>query len=136
MTSPILVSPLLGNTIGSTDGFVAAEWKDPGGSTEERRLLAPLHLHHNDDEIWYVLEGTLCVQIGENEIEAHAGAAVMGPRGMPHTFWNPGPDPVRYLVLMTPNTYNLIQEMHETSDRSTERLRNIFAKYDCELLEG
>lgn len=136
MTSPILVSPLLGNTIGATDGFVAAEWQDPGGCSEERRLIAPLHLHRNDDEIWYVLEGTLCVQIDENEVEAHAGAAVLAPRGTAHTFWNPGPGPVRYLLLMTPNTYRLIQEIHESQDRSPERLHSLFEKYDSELIEA
>lgn len=33
-------------------------------------LIAPLHKHHNDDEAWYVLEGTLGFQIGDTIVEA------------------------------------------------------------------
>ncbi len=134
MSSPILVSPLLKDTIGSTDGFVVAEWQDPGGETSKQRPIAPLHLHHQDDEIWYVLEGTLCVQIDEAEIEAHAGAAVLAPKGTPHTYWNAGPGRVRYLLVMTSNIYRLIQEIHTLHDRNPETLRTLFQKYDSELL--
>ena len=30
-------------------------------------------------------------------------------RGVPHTFWNPGPGPARDLLIMTPNAHRLIQ---------------------------
>jgi mannose-6-phosphate isomerase-like protein (cupin superfamily) len=135
MTSPTPAPPLLGNTIGSTvDGFVVAEWQDAGGPANERRLIAPLHLHHRDDEVWYVLEGTLRVQVGDSEIEAHPGAAVLAPRGTPHTYWNPGPGHLRYLLVMTANTFRLIQEIHATVDRTPTVLRALFRKYNSELL--
>jgi mannose-6-phosphate isomerase-like protein (cupin superfamily) len=101
MSSPILVTPLLGNVIGSADSLIVAEWQDPGGQTSKEHPIAPLHVHHHDDEIWYVLEGSLCVQLEDAEIEAHAGSAVLAPKGTAHTFWNPGPGPVRYLMFMT-----------------------------------
>jgi mannose-6-phosphate isomerase-like protein (cupin superfamily) len=47
----------------------------------------------DEDEAWYVLEGTLRFRIGDREIEAHAGTAVFGPRGVPHTYANRGPVP-------------------------------------------
>jgi mannose-6-phosphate isomerase-like protein (cupin superfamily) len=135
MSSPALAPPLFGNTIGSTgEGFVVAEWQDAGGSTNERRLIAPLHLHHRDDELWYVLEGILHVQVGDSEVEAHPGTAVLVPRGTVHTFWNPGPGRLRYLLVMTTNTFRLIQEIHATIDRSPTVLRALFEKYDSELL--
>jgi mannose-6-phosphate isomerase-like protein (cupin superfamily) len=135
MTSPTPAPPLLGNTIGSTaDGFVVAEWQDAGGPVNERRLIAPLHLHHRDDEVWYVLEGTLRVQVANSEIEAHPGAAVFAPRGTPHTYWNPGPGRLRYLLVMTANTFRLIQEIHATVDRRPTVLRALFRKYNSELL--
>ena len=135
MTSPTPAPPLLGNTIGSTaDGFVVAEWQDAGGPANERRLIAPLHLHHRDDEAWYVLEGTLGVQVGDSEIEARPGAAVLAPRGTPHTYWNPGPGRLRYLLVMTANTFRLIQEIHATVDRTPTMLRALFRKYNSELL--
>jgi mannose-6-phosphate isomerase-like protein (cupin superfamily) len=135
MSSLTFAPSLLGNTVGSaTEGVVVAEWQDPGGPSKERRLIAPLHLHHADDEIWYVLEGTLRVQVGDNEIEAHCGSAVLAPRGTPHTYWNPGPGRVRYLLIMTTNIFNLIQAIHATADRNPAVLRELFRKYNSELL--
>jgi mannose-6-phosphate isomerase-like protein (cupin superfamily) len=69
--------PLAGHTLGSpSDSFVIAEWQDPGGYTGPPRLIAPLHIHHSDDEAWYVLEGTLCVRVGDDDIEARTGSGV------------------------------------------------------------
>src|SRR6266481_9320131 len=90
--SPMIASPLAGNVLGSVgDAFVIAEWRDAGGPPGPPRLIAPLHVHHRDDEAWYVLEGALVVQVGNDQVEARAGAAVFVPRGTLHTYWNPGP---------------------------------------------
>ena len=137
MSSPIIASPLAGNTIGSgTDAFVIAEWQDAGGHTGAPRLIAPRHVHHSDDEAWYVLEGALRVQVGADEVEARAGSAVFVPRGTPHSYWNPGPGRVRYLLVMTSNILRLIQEIHAMPDRNPAALRAVFKKYDSELLDA
>jgi mannose-6-phosphate isomerase-like protein (cupin superfamily) len=137
MNLPKTASPLRGQTIGSPDGaFVIAEWQDPGGYIGPPRLIAPRHLHHSDDEAWYVLEGTLVVQVGDDEVEARAGSAVFVPRNTPHTYWNPGPEPARYLLVMTSNIFRLIQEIHAMPDRSKPALQMIFRKFNSELLDG
>jgi mannose-6-phosphate isomerase-like protein (cupin superfamily) len=126
---------LAGRVLGSTENnFVIAEWQDPGGPPGPPRLIAPLHVHFNDDEAWYVLEGTLMVRRGDEEVEANAGAAVLVPRGMPHTYWNPDTKPLRYLLVMTPNIYGLIQHIHAMKERSVPALREVFKKHDSELL--
>ena len=136
MSSPILAPPLSGNVLGSvSDAFVIAEWRDGGGPPGPPRLIAPLHLHHRDDEAWYVLEGVLRVLVGNNEVEARAGSGVFVPRGTPHTYWNPGPGPVRYLLVMTANIFRLIQAIHAMTDRSPANLRAVFKKHDSELLD-
>jgi len=128
---------LSGRVIGSTnDAFVIAEWRDPGGPPGPPRLIAPPHLHRSDDEAWYVLEGTLCVRVGQEVVEAHAGSAVFVPRGTPHTYWNPGQDPLRYLLVMTSNIYRMIQEIHAMHERTPSALRAAFAKYGSELLDA
>jgi mannose-6-phosphate isomerase-like protein (cupin superfamily) len=138
MNSPIIAPSLSGQVIsssGSTDGaFVIAEWQDPGGPLGPPRLIAPLHIHHNDDEAWYVLEGALRLRVGGDEIEARAGSAVFVSRGKAHTYWNPGPGPVRYLLVMTTNIYRLIQEIHAMPERNPVALQAVFKKYDSELL--
>jgi mannose-6-phosphate isomerase-like protein (cupin superfamily) len=133
-----MIAPrLAGNVIGSVGAnFVIAEWKDAGGPPGPARWIAPLHLHHNDDEAWYVLEGTLCVRVGKDIVEAHAGSSVFVPRGIPHTYWNPGAGLVRYLLVMTSNVYSLIQDIHVMADRSPATLRAVFEKHDSELLGG
>jgi mannose-6-phosphate isomerase-like protein (cupin superfamily) len=137
MSAPNIVPPLAGKVIGSIhDAFVIAEWRDPGGPPGPPRLIAPPHLHRSDDEAWYVLEGALCVRVGNDVVEAQAGAAVFVPRGTAHTYWNPGPGPTRYLLVMTANIYRLIQEIHAMPERTPPALRAMFAKYDSELLDS
>lgn len=133
----MIAAPLSGNVLGSVnDAFVIARWQDAGGYVGPPRLIAPLHVHHRDDEAWYVLEGTLCVLVRKEEVEARAGSGVFVPRGTPHTYWNPGPGPVRYLLIMTSNIYRLIQEIHAMQIRTSAALRAVFGKYDSELLDS
>jgi mannose-6-phosphate isomerase-like protein (cupin superfamily) len=135
MSSPIIAPPLAGSVIGSVGSdFVIAEWKDAGGPPGPARWIAPLHLHRNDDEAWYVLEGTLCVRVGTTEVRAEAGSAVLVPRGTPHTYWNPGAGPARYLLVMTSNIYSLIQDIHGLTERSPAALRTVFERHESELL--
>ena len=135
MNKQMIAPPLIGNVLGTpNDSFVIAEWQDAGGPTEPPRFIAPRHLHHHDDEAWYVLEGVLRVQSGENEIEARAGSAVLVPRGMPHTYWNAGPGRLRYLLIMTPNIFSLIQGIHALKERTPATLQELFRKHDSELL--
>ena len=82
------------------------------------------------------MEGALCVRVGKEEVEAHAGSAVFVARGTPHTYWNPGPAPTRYLLVMTANIYRLIQEIHAMKERTPAALRAVFTKYDSELFDG
>src|SRR2546428_13732015 len=99
MNSQGVAAPLAGQVLGSIgDGFVIAEWQDAGAPPGPPRWIAPLHLHHNDDEAWYVLEGMLRLRVGRDEVEAREGAAVFVPRGTPPTYWDSGPGPGRYPV--------------------------------------
>lgn len=116
------------------DSFVIAEWRDVGGPPGPRRLIAPLHVHRSDDEAWYVLEGRLGVQVGDRDVEAGPGEGIFVPRGTPHTYWNAGPEPMRYLLVMTSNIYALIQDIHSTQERTPETMKTVFERYDSTLL--
>jgi quercetin dioxygenase-like cupin family protein len=67
-----------------------------------RALGAPMHIHEREDEISHVLAGRLGAQVGDTVVEAGPGDTVVKPRGVPHAFWNPGDEPVRFLELITP----------------------------------
>ena len=105
--------PLAAGAVGNREGqFVLVEWSDPGGLTSRERPIAGLHVHHSDDEAWYVLEGTLGFRVGDEVVEAGPSAAVLVPRGTPHTFWNARPEPARYVLVMTPRIQRLVRELH------------------------
>ena len=95
-----------------------------------RHWIAPLHVHHADDEAWYVLEGELGFRLGDEEVVAGAGFAVMASRGTPHTFWNAGDVEARYLLVMTPRIAHLIEAIHAPG----ADIPAVFAAHDSELL--
>ena len=71
------------------------------------QLIAPgdattWHIHHAEDESFYVVAGTITVRIGEERFTVGPGGYAFGPRGIPHGFRNTGGTPVRVLLLATP----------------------------------
>ena len=87
------------------DELVIEDW------TGEPGLVAPLHVHHEDDEAWLVLQGVLVVQVGDEEVRAGPGDAVGVPAGTPHAYSIA--EPARYLIAMTPRIRELITRLHE-----------------------
>lgn len=108
---------------------MVAEWKDEGVTSAERPV-APLHVHHQDDEAWYVVEGRLGVRLGSQVVEAGVGEAVLAVRGTPHTYWNATQGLTRYLLIVPPRLMALIDELHGGSGDYPA----IFRRYDSELL--
>lgn len=49
-----------------------------------------------------MLEGEIGVMIGDEVFTATKGSYVLKPRGIPHTFWNPGPEPARVVEIFSP----------------------------------
>ena len=64
----------------------------------------PWHLHHNEDESFYVIEGEVLFIVGEEQqrITAGPGTFVFGPREIPHGFRVAGSSPARMLIEATP----------------------------------
>jgi mannose-6-phosphate isomerase-like protein (cupin superfamily) len=110
------------------DDLVLVEWTAEVGT----HWIAPLHVHHADDEAWYVLEGELGFQLGEEEVTAAAGSAVLAPRGTPHTYRNTGDMEARYLLVMTPRLAHLIESIHAPG----ADIPALFAEHESELLPG
>ena len=51
-----------------------------------------MHVHHHQDEWFYVIEGELKIKIGEEIFHLKAGDSVFAPRGVPHAPYNMGGD--------------------------------------------
>ena len=45
----------------------------------------PMHIHHDEDEAWYLLEGRMRFRCGDDELLAEPGSFVFAPRGIPHS---------------------------------------------------
>jgi quercetin dioxygenase-like cupin family protein len=107
--SPIALGPGEGETLWAfgflatlkassetTDGRVAViEHLGPRGAG------SPLHVHHREEEWFYVLDGELTFWVGGKVIDAPAGSFVYGPRDVPHTF-TVASEEARFLVVTEP----------------------------------
>jgi quercetin dioxygenase-like cupin family protein len=62
----------------------------------------PLHVHHREDESFYVLEGTVTFRYADQTITGGPGTFVFLPRDVPHTFVVEGDTPARMLTLINP----------------------------------
>ena len=103
--------------------FCVHEWRGSGPPQ--------LHVHHQDDEAWHVLEGELEFRFGDGTRElAGVGSSVFVPAGVPHTYVADGD--ARYLIVLTPRLRALIDELHvvPSSDHAA-----VYRRYASELLE-
>jgi quercetin dioxygenase-like cupin family protein len=62
---------------------------------------SPLHVHHREDEWFYVIDGSVTFWVGGDVCEAGAGAFVYGPRDVPHTFMVSS-EQARFLLVTEP----------------------------------
>ena len=112
VTLPYIVGPTDGSH--APLGKLGTVHKVPGFVTEgrvtivehtlaPRRVAAPLHRHSREDELSFVLEGSLGAMLGDEVVFAAAGSYVLKPRGQWHTFWNAGATPLRFIELLIPS---------------------------------
>jgi quercetin dioxygenase-like cupin family protein len=107
--------------------------------------MAPLHVHHREEETFLVLEGSLTFHVGEEWIPAFPGDIVVGPRDVPHRFVA-GDEGARLLLLLTPaGLEDLVREQSVPATGRTlppaggsppdlAHAREIALRYGCELL--
>jgi mannose-6-phosphate isomerase-like protein (cupin superfamily) len=131
MPSEGFATSLAGRQLGGPDSdFVMVEWADSGDSDWE--WIAPLHVHHADDEAWYVLGGMLRFRIGDEIREASSGTAVLAPKGTPHAYGNARRgQPARYLLVTTPKILALVAALHQPG---ADDHAAIFRAHDSALL--
>lgn len=115
------------------------------------------HLHHNAEEFFYVLEGQLDLLAFEPRVRTRSGwqswesasgtkvtrggpgSTMYVPRGCPHAFANPGPDPARMIFLVSPSGHEHYQkELAELVAGATgpldDAIAELRARHDIEQL--
>src|SRR3712207_1698883 len=78
-------------------------------------FASPLHVHHHEDEGFYILEGEMTFYVGEQTLKAHPGSFLFGPKGVPHAF-SVDSGPARLLFVLSPaGMEGAIREMGESA---------------------
>ncbi len=77
----------------------------------------PQHRHAQHDEGFYVVSGTARFTVGDATHDAPPGSLVMVPPGVPHTFANPGEQPLVMVNTFTPDLY--VQYFRDLRDSVT-----------------
>jgi mannose-6-phosphate isomerase-like protein (cupin superfamily) len=127
------------------DVIIKISSRDTGGAFAvfENRTLPlhgpPLHVHHDQDEAWRILEGHYVFEVDGQEIYAGPGATVFAPRGSRHTFQNIGTTPGRVVTTVVPGGLDLFfEELEEAAPRGRAldpaAIAPLFVKYRMELL--
>jgi quercetin dioxygenase-like cupin family protein len=78
----------------------------------------PLHVHYREDEGFWVLEGQLTFEVGEETIKAGPGSFVFGPKDVPHRFTVES-GPARLLFILSPAGFE--EFVYATSEPAKER---------------
>lgn len=107
-------------------------------------FASPYHVHHAEDEAFYVLEGEVTFVCDGQRWKTGAGAYVFGPREIPHGFRIEGTTPARILVLAAPAGFeSFVMEMSEPATGLTlppmeppdmGKLMTLAAKYHIDIL--
>jgi quercetin dioxygenase-like cupin family protein len=96
-----------------TDGrYALVEVVEPEGAE------APLHVHHNEDEAFWIFEGELTFEVGDETIKASPGSFLFGPKDVPHRYTVES-GPARMLFLLSPAGFE--EFIYASSEPAKER---------------
>jgi mannose-6-phosphate isomerase-like protein (cupin superfamily) len=133
---------------------IKATAEQTGGQYTLVEILAPegypgvLHVHHQEDEGFYILEGELTFYVGDQTIKAYPGSFLLGPKDVPHAF-TVDSGPARLLFVLSPaGMEGLIREMGQAAREATippqpetppdeaemERMAAIGLRYGAEIV--
>lgn len=141
---PIALRPGEGRVIPGPEGItVKVSGGDTGGSiavleaTSPPGFAAPAHVHHDCDELFYVLTGTFRCMVGERTVDLPAGSFLFVPRGTVHAPAVAGEEPGTVLITFVPGGAErafdefaqLAAQVGGPPDPGDERLHAIARKY-------
>jgi quercetin dioxygenase-like cupin family protein len=130
------IPTLMRSTGETTNGAfgLMEQWMIPPG------FASPYHVHHLEDEAFYVLEGEIAFVCDGKWIKTGPGAYIFGPREIPHGFKAIGTAPARMLLLCAPAGFErFVLEMSEDftsppAPPDMTKLISLAAKYKIDIL--
>jgi len=131
--------------VSSTD-FKVSTQDSSGGlfvmqHTNRKRGGPPRHLHHNEDEWFFAIEGDYIFEIGSERFQLKSGDSILGPREVPHAWAFVGDTPGKLLIAFAPANkmeafLRETMKRHSTSYANPNDLndKELFHAYGMELL--
>lgn len=111
--SPVVLEPGQGRAYPM--GRLSAVFKADGAETAQRYSISEWWLdphtkgpgphHHDEDDVFYVLAGTMSVMVGDQWTDAPAGSFIMVPGNMTHDFENRGSERAGMLNVSAPGAF-------------------------------
>ncbi len=96
--------------------------------------MPPLHVHHAQDEGFYLLEGELTLYLPGEEIVCRPGDYVLAPRGVPHAY-RVGERPARWLVMSSPAGFErFVGAVSALGEVDPTVLTKVAAEHEIEIL--
>lgn len=118
--------------------------EDTGGSyalienLNQPGMGIPLHLHRDEDELFYIVDGQVEFQLGDEVMKATAGTAVHFPRNTPHAFTVVGDMPAKMIMMLTPagleKYFEELSQLPPDEPPDMEKVVSISARYGIEFL--
>ena len=109
MTQPIVVPPGQGHRVGNVE-FLARTADTPrftfGYIDIAAGRVLEEHVHAEEDDAFYIVEGQMTFLFGSDEALAPPGTFVLVPPGVEHGFRNDGDVPVRMLNIHSPGGFD------------------------------
>jgi quercetin dioxygenase-like cupin family protein len=144
--APTLVQSDEGKKIrifGGVEFLVKVSSQDSGGAFSLLDNVNPVgtylppHIHTREDETFYILEGEVEFQIGEQILRGGPGDTIFAPRNIPHAFKVTSDTPLRLLVLATPAGFEqCMEELSALGDSPSDMssVIQICTRYGIEFL--
>jgi mannose-6-phosphate isomerase-like protein (cupin superfamily) len=124
--------------VSSTD-FKVSSQDSSGGlfvmeHTNTKKGGPPRHLHHNEDEWFYAIQGEYIVEVGSDRVRLKSGDSILAPREVPHSFAFVGSTPGKLLIGFTPGKN--MEEFFRNRPSSTAYRNDaeLYRAYGMELL--
>lgn len=93
----VIINPLTGECITVLQPALADDSTLQAEVTvAPQKAILPLHIHARSEERWAIVTGRLGARVGADVLTLGSGDRAVVPAGVPHTWWNDGPEEVRF----------------------------------------
>ena len=94
------------------------------------------HVHRSYDQAWFIIEGVVEFLLDGQRERLGAGGFVFVPRGVVHSFANPGPEEARMLVMGSRPTQEMVEEVGRLSEAgrlNPDTIMEVYQHHDSAL---